>query len=88
MRQYLSTAPAPQRIERIITTLTGAEWGDLDDKSRRIVAGVMATCGWKRGKWPNWLPAGQVAQPDAAPQPKVIHAGRDRWGSAIERAVA
>jgi hypothetical protein len=96
MREYLSTATAPQRIERIASQLTGAEWGDLDEKDRRIIAAVAATCGWARGHWPHWypvgdprrLPAGHVAQPDSAPQPKVIHAGRDRWGSSIERVAA
>jgi hypothetical protein len=82
MRTYLADRDGPLRIERIITTLTGALWSNLDEKDRRIVAGMMATCGWKRGDWPHWLPAGQVAQPDAAPQ--VIHAGRDRWNAAIE----
>jgi hypothetical protein len=82
MRAYLSTATAPQRIENIANRLTGVSWRDLDDKNRRIVAGMMATCGWKRGKWPHWTPAGPIAPPDAAPQP--VHAGRDRWGAAIE----
>jgi len=37
---YLATATAPQRIENIANRLTGAEWGDLDDKNRRIIAGI------------------------------------------------
>jgi hypothetical protein len=65
MREYLSTATAPQRIENIADQL-GAIWSNLDKADRRIMVGMPATCGWKRGKWPHWLPPAQVRQPDAA----------------------